>query len=87
MSLIPVANLQTVVGTGGKFDTSVADTGIKFVVSVVDTRGALWLANISSNFQKIQNDPYATLNGLRADDSWKKAEGKNIMLLSHLKGQ
>jgi hypothetical protein len=35
-----------------KFAVGVVDSGGKSATGVVDTSGALWLANISANFQK-----------------------------------
>jgi hypothetical protein len=40
-----------------------------FAAVVVDTGGALSLANISTNFEKIRNDPNVIFRGLREDDS------------------
>jgi hypothetical protein len=42
---------------GGKFTTSVVDTGSKFAAGVVDTDGAPSFANISTNFRKNLNLP------------------------------
>ncbi len=45
---------------GGKFATGInksSGTGGKFTAAVVDPVGAPCLANISANFEKIQNDP------------------------------
>jgi hypothetical protein len=85
-----------VIVTGGKFATGiiatigpvakcaagVVDTSGKFATCAVDTAGASWLANISTNFDKIWNDPNVILRGLGEDDSWKKPEAKNLVTLS-----
>ncbi len=67
--------------TGGKFAAGIVDTGGNFAIvinntrdtgvkiyhctGVIDTCGAPWLANISTIFDKIWNDPNIIFRGLK----------------------
>jgi hypothetical protein len=62
VSLTPVANLPPVSTTQGKMVA-------KFATGVVETSGAPWLANISANFEKIQNGLNVILWGWGETDS------------------
>jgi hypothetical protein len=59
--LTPAANLPPVSFTP-------AESVAKFATGLIDTGGALSLANISENFRKIRNDPNVIFGGLREDD-------------------
>jgi hypothetical protein len=52
-----------------KFAAGVVDTGGNFATGVVDNGGEPSLANISTNFRKIRNDPNVIFGGLGEDDS------------------
>ncbi len=65
-----------VVETSGTGDKILVDTRGKCATSVIGTSGAPWLANISANFWKIQNDPNIIFRGLVEADSWKKTWSK-----------
>jgi hypothetical protein len=84
VSLTPVSTTLTklvakfaagVIDSDGNFATDVNDT------SVLDTSGALWLANIPRIFEKIWNGPYGILGG------WgklihEKTRSKKVVTLS-----
>jgi hypothetical protein len=60
-------------------------TGGKFATGVVSTSGALLCLDLRISlqiFEKIRNDPTVIFRGLGEEDSWKKPEANNLVILS-----
>ncbi len=81
-SAAPVAKFASCVSdTGGEFASGVVDTG-GLAAIVVDTSGAPWLANNSVNFRNFKMTLMLFSGAGGEDDSWKKPEAKNLVILS-----
>ncbi len=71
--------IDGVTNTGDKFVAGVVDTAEQLIAGVVDTGDKYSFANISANFQKIQNGPNWILGGPGDTDLWKKPEVENLV--------